>query len=228
MNLTGKNVVITGANGGLGRTVAETARSLGASLVLLDVAFAAEQLQQSEPGVKRMVVDLGDASATRECFSKIDRVDAVFNLAGGFAMGPTVYESTDEEWDFLFKMNVSTMHNVIRAAVPKMITQGRGAIVNVGALGALKGAGNMGTYCATKSVVMRLTESLSAEVKHQGINVNAVLPNVIDTPRNRADMPDADPSQWVAPQDLANVICFLASDAARAVHGALVPVAGLA
>jgi len=227
MNLTGKTVVITGANGGLGKTVAQTARSLGASLVLLDVAFAPEQLQQAEAGVQRFAVDLGDAAATRACFAKIDRIDAIFNLAGGFAMGPAVHEITDEEWDFLFKMNVATMHNVIRAAVPKLIAQGRGAIVNVGALGALKGAANMGTYCASKSVVMRLTESLSAELKHQGINVNAVLPNVIDTPRNRADMPDADPRQWVAPEDLANVICFLASDAARAVHGALVPVAGL-
>jgi NAD(P)-dependent dehydrogenase (short-subunit alcohol dehydrogenase family) len=227
MNLTGKTVVITGANGGLGKTVAATARSLGASVVLLDVAFAPEQLQKVESGTTKYAVDLSSAAATRDCFDKIGRFDAIFNLAGGFAMGPAVHEITDEEWDFLFTMNVTTMHNVIRAAVPKLIAQGRGSIVNVGALGALKGAGHMGAYCASKSVVMRLTESLSEEVKHKGINVNAVLPNVIDTPRNRADMPDADPKKWVAPEDLANVICFLASDAARAVHGALIPVAGL-
>lgn len=226
-SLSGKKVVITGANGGLGKTVAETARALGAELVLLDVAFSPEQLQAKEPGVIRQAVDLGNAAATRACFDGIGRFDAVFNLAGGFTMGPTVYETTDEQWDFLFDINVGTLNNVIRAAAPKLVAQGRGAIVNVGALGALKGGGHMGAYSAAKSVVMRLTESLSEEVKHNGVNVNAVLPSLIDTPRNRADMPDADFSKWVAPQDLANVICFLASDSARAVHGALIPVAGL-
>ena len=225
-NLAGKTVVITGANGGLGKTVAETARGYGAKLVLLDVTFPADQLASSGD-IRKFNVDLGSAQATRECFEQIGAFDAVFNLAGGFTMGPTVYETTDEEWDFLFKMNVGTMHNVVRAAVPKLLAQGSGAIVNVGAIGALKGAGHMGAYCAAKSVVMRLTESLSEEVKHQGVNVNAVLPSLIDTPRNRADMPDADFSKWLAPADLANVICFLASDAARAVHGALIPVAAL-
>lgn len=227
MNLTAKTVVITGANGGLGKVVADTARALGAKLVLLDVAFAPEQLQDNAPDIRKFAVDLTCADATRECFDKIGAFDVVLNLAGGFTMGPAVHETTDAEWDFLFKMNVGTLHNVVRAAVPRLIAQGRGAIVNVGALGALKGGGQMGAYSASKSVVMRLTESMSEELKGRGINVNAVLPSLIDTPRNRADMPDADFSKWVAPEDLANVICFLASDAARAVHGALVPVAGL-
>jgi NAD(P)-dependent dehydrogenase (short-subunit alcohol dehydrogenase family) len=108
-----------------------------------------------------------------------------------------------------------------------MIESGSGSIVNVGAMGALKASGNMGAYSAAKSTVMRLTESLSEEVKHQGVNVNAVLPSLIDTPRNRSDMPDADFSGWVNPRDLAEVICFLLSEESKAVHGALVPVAGL-
>lgn len=227
MNLNGKTVVITGANGGLGKTVAEVARAEGATLVLLDVAFPAAELQQQSAASTKFAVDLTDAQATRECFEKVGKFDAVFNLAGGFDMGPAVHEITDAQWDFLFKMNVTTLHNVIRAAVPKLIAQGRGAIVNVGALGALKGQGNMGAYCASKSVVMRLTESLSEELKNKGINVNAVLPSIIDTPRNRADMPSADFNKWVAPTDLASVICFLASDAAKALHGVLLPVAGL-
>lgn len=227
MILNGKTIVITGANGGLGKVAAEAAGAQGANLVLLDVAFPAAELAQSVPGVAKYAVDLTDAAATAACFDKIGRFDAIFNLAGGFDMGPAVHEITDQQWDFLFKMNVTTLHNVVRAAVPKLIAQGSGAIVNVGALGALKGQANMGAYCASKSVVMKLTESLSAELKEKGINVNAVLPSIIDTPRNRADMPDADFSKWVAPADLASVLCFLASDAARAIHGVLLPVAGL-
>ncbi len=227
MSLAGKTVVIIGANGGLGKIVAETAKAQGASLVLLDVAFPPAELQQTAAGVAKFAVDLTDAQATQACFDKIGAFDVVMNLAGGFDMGPAVHEITDAQWDFLFKMNVTTLHNVVRAAVPKLVTKGRGAIVNVGALGALKGQANMGAYCASKSVVMKLTESQSEELKGKGINVNAVLPSIIDTPRNRADMPSADFSKWVAPADLASVLCFLASDAARAVHGVLLPVAGL-
>jgi NAD(P)-dependent dehydrogenase (short-subunit alcohol dehydrogenase family) len=127
----------------------------------------------------------------------------------------------------MFAINVRTLQNALRAAVPGMIACGRGSIVNVGALGALKGQGGMSAYTAAKSVVMRLTESLSAELKEQGINVNAVLPSLIDTPRNRADMPGADYARWVGVDDLAAVMCFLGSDAARAVHGVLLPVSGL-
>jgi NAD(P)-dependent dehydrogenase (short-subunit alcohol dehydrogenase family) len=139
----------------------------------------------------------------------------------------TVYATSDQQWEALFKLNVTTMRNVLKAIVPTMIERAKGSIVNIGAMGALTGAAEMGSYCASKSVVMRLTESLSAELKHHGINVNAVLPSIIDTAANRAAMPDADPSNWVAPEDLAHVICFLGSDRSRAIHGALVPVAGL-
>lgn len=142
-------------------------------------------------------------------------------------MGPTVYETDDALWDAMFTINVTTLRRVLGVAIPRLITKGRGSVINVGALGALKGAGNMGAYLASKSVVMRLTESLSEEVKAAGVNVNAVLPTVIDTPRNRQDMPDADPANWVDPLDLGQVICFLGSEGARAIHGALVPVNGL-
>ena len=142
-------------------------------------------------------------------------------------MGPTVYATEDAMWDAMFNINVTTLRNMLRHTVPVMLDQGRGSIVNVGALGALKGAGNMGAYTAAKSTVMRLTEALSEEVKHNGVNVNAVLPSLIDTPRNRADMPDAEFDTWVKPADLAEVVCFLGSERARVIHGALVPVAGV-
>lgn len=224
MDLSGKKVVITGGNGALGSTVARRVQELGGTAVLLDVAFSGAM---ADEGFECRTVDLTNREATAECFGDIGRFDAVFNIAGGFSMGPTTWELSDEEFDRLFGINVRTLLNVVRAAVPALLERGRGSIVNVGAAGALKGAANLSAYCASKSTVMRLTESLSAEVKAKGINVNAVLPSVIDTPANREAMAAADFSEWVAPGDLANVICFLGSDAARAVHGALVPVTGL-
>jgi len=222
MSLAGKKIVITGANGALGRVVAEVAQRAGGSVVLLDIAWP-----EGTKDASKIAVDLTDTAATAKTFAQIGEFDALFNLAGGFDMGPAVHEITDEQWNFLYRMNVVTLQNAVRAAVPTLLKRGRGAIVNVGALGALKGQANMGAYGATKSIVMRFTESMSAELKSQGINVNAVLPSIIDTPRNRSDMPGADYSKWVTPEELANVICFLASDAARAVHGVLLPVAGL-
>lgn len=225
MNLSGKKLIITGANGALGRVVADVARANGAQLALLDIAWPAAA---PADGASRHTVDLCDAAATAKCIESIGAFDGVINLAGGFDMGPAVYEITDEQWHHLYRMNVVTLQHTVRAAVPVLLARGRGAIVNVGAIGALKGAAHMGAYCGTKSVVMRFTESLSEELKHRGINVNAVLPSVIDTPRNRADMPAADFSKWVKPEQLANAICFLASDAASGIHGVLLPVAGLA
>lgn len=223
MNLEQKRVLVTGGNGVLGRAVAARARELGARTVLVDLAFAADLPATAGD---RHTVDLVDADATRACFEDIGPVDVLCNIAGGFSMGPRTWEIESAEWEQMFAINVRTLQNAVRATVPGMLARGRGAIVNVGALGALQGQARMSAYCAAKSVVMRLTESLSAELKDHGVNVNAVLPSMIDTPRNRADMPDADFSRWVRPGDLANVICFLASDAACAVHGALVPVSG--
>ena len=124
-------------------------------------------------------------------------------------------------------MNARTLVNVARAVVPHMVKHGGGRIVAVGAHAALRGVAGMGAYCASKSALVRLVEAMSAELKEKHVNVNCVLPTIIDTPDNRAAMPDADPARWVAPQALAEAIAFLASDAARAVHGAALPVSGL-
>jgi NAD(P)-dependent dehydrogenase (short-subunit alcohol dehydrogenase family) len=122
---------------------------------------------------------------------------------------------------------VRTLRNTSRAIVPQMLRQGGGKIVNVGAYSAQRGLAHMGAYTAAKSEVLRLTEAMAAELRAKNINVNCVLPSILDTPQNRADMPEADPARWVSPHDLAQVIAFLASDAARAIHGAGVPVTGL-
>jgi NAD(P)-dependent dehydrogenase (short-subunit alcohol dehydrogenase family) len=223
-DFSGKVVVVTGAAGVLGNAVAAEFAGRGATLVLVDV------IAITGPHAS-FVCDLTNVSACTSLIADITRrfrrIDALANVAGGFTMGEAVHETTDATWKFMFDLNVHTMLNMVRATVPVMLAQHRGTIVNIGARAGLKGAGRMGAYCAAKSVVIRLTESLADELKGQGINVNCVLPSIIDTARNRSDMPDADFSRWVAPADLARSIAFLASDAARAIHGAALPVEAL-
>ncbi|BFM14573.1 SDR family NAD(P)-dependent oxidoreductase [Maricurvus nonylphenolicus] len=224
--LDNKRVVITGANGVLGKAVTKKAIDNGAAVVLLDIDFDEGVVRQSAE-VHHYKVDLLNPDDVDNIAKDIGSIDAIFNIAGGFSMGPSVYEVSQQEWDFQFRINVETLRNTVQAMVPMLLERDSSSIVNVGALGALTGAAGMGAYCASKSAVMRLTESLSEELKAQGVNVNAVLPSIIDTPANRSAMPDANYQDWVDPEDLANVMCFLASDASRAIHGALVPVAGL-
>ena len=220
----GRIVAITGAAGVLGRAVADEFAHRGAKLALIDI-IAIQGPHFS------IVGDLTNAAAARDIVAKIvaklGRIDALANVAGGFTMGETVHETTDKTWSFMFDINVMTMLNMVRATVPAMLTQKRGKIVNIGARAGLRGAGRMGAYCASKAVVIRLTESLADELKGSGINVNCVLPSIIDTARNRQDMPDADYSKWVNPADLARAIAFLASDAANPIHGAALPVEAL-
>ncbi len=222
----GKSVVVTGAAGSLGQAVVDRVLALGGRVLALDLQF--EQGAALPANLNRFAVDLTDPAATQNAIDSLDQVDALFNIAGGFAMGPAVHEFSDQDWDHLFAINVRTMLNCVRATVPKMLAAARGgAIVNVGARAALAGEARMGVYCAVKGIILRLTESLSKELKDKGIRVNAVLPSIIDTPQNRRDMPDADFSTWVAPGELAEIMCFLASDRAKSMHGALVPVVGL-
>ncbi len=225
-DLRGKTALITGADGVLGRAVAERARSLGASLLLASRRFDAD-VATRYPDAWLLEIDLAEPGALQSALSQAGTVDLLFNVAGGFRMGESSYDTAGRDWDAMFRINVQTLRHTLSAVVPGMVAQRRGSVVNVGALAAARGQAGMSAYIASKSAVLRLTESLSAEVREHGVNVNAVLPSIIDTPANRAAMPDADPSRWVAPADLANVICFLGSDAARAIHGALVPVAGL-
>ena len=228
MPFTDRTVVITGASGNLGRAVAKAFADLGASLVLMDVRRA--DLQDG-PHQVFLEVDLMKANSVDAAFGKalerFGRIDVLCNIAGGFRMGSPVHETKDADWDFLFGLNARSVLNTSRAAVPAMLKGGGGKIVNIGAFAAQRGAANMGPYIASKSAVIRLTETMAAELREKNINVNCVLPTIIDTPENRSAMPNADPRKWVAPQDLAAVIVFLASDAARAIHGAALPVTGL-
>jgi len=228
-----ETVIITGATGNLGRAVADAFDVRGANLVLVGRSRDSLARHFGDEGPRRLFVaaDLvaqQDANAVAgAAAARFGRIDVLCNLAGGFRMGEPVHETSDETWQFLFDLNARSVLDMARAVVPKMLASGGGRIVNVAAYAALKASANVGAYAASKSVVIRLTEAMSAELRAHGINVNCVLPTTLDTPQNRQAMPDVDPARWVAPADLASIIAFLASPAARALHGAAIPVSGL-
>lgn len=233
MSFAGRTVLVTGATGNLGRAVAQAFLAREANVVLLARRKDALREAFGEPSSRRhhVAADLADAAqveaAVGDALARFGAIDALCNVAGGFRMGEPVHTTPDTAWDAMQDVNVRSVLHTARAVVPRMLEAGRGRIVNVAAFGALRGGARMGAYAASKSAVIRLTESMAAELRERNINVNCVLPTIIDTPENRAAMPEADPAKWVAPDDLAAVIVFLASDAARAIHGAALPVAGL-
>ena len=221
--LENRRIVITGAAGTLGKATASAAAGYGADVIGLDILPEHSSQDLSE----YHCVDLTDREATTDCIAALGHIDGLVNIAGGFAMGVTASEPDDTQWEWMFRINVDTMRNATMAAVPVLKAREHATIVNIGALGALNGQAAMSAYCCAKSSVMKLTESLSEEMKCDGINVNAVLPSIIDTPPNREAMPDADFDQWVKPAQLAEVICFLTSQRASALHGVLLPVKAL-
>ncbi|HYD55308.1 MAG TPA: SDR family NAD(P)-dependent oxidoreductase [Burkholderiales bacterium] len=214
MRFTDRVVVVTGAAGNLGRAVCDAFGREGATVVGLDVETNILDSRKLEARIQEIIENQ-------------KRIDIVCNIAGGFRMGKPVHETSDADWDFLFDLNVKSVRNMARAVVPHMLKAGGGKIVNVGAFAAQRGAAQMGAYVASKSAVIRLTEAMAAELREKNINVNCVMPTILDTPQNRADMPKADPAKWVALGDAAQAILFLASDDARAIHGAALPVTGL-
>jgi NAD(P)-dependent dehydrogenase (short-subunit alcohol dehydrogenase family) len=224
--MRGKVVVVTGASGALGKVVAEMALVRGAKVARLD--HAASALPAAADRIELGGVDLSDATQAGNAIDAVaahfGRLDALVNIAGGFAF-ETVAEGDAKTWQRMYALNVLTALNTSRAAIPHLAASPSGRIVNVGAMGALQAGSGMGAYAASKAGVHRLTEALAAECKGR-ITVNAVLPSTIDTPANRASMPQADFAKWVTPQELGEVILFLTSEAASAVTGALLPVNG--
>lgn len=233
MHTPRRTVMVTGAAGNLGRAVADVFADSGANLVLLDMRREDLESRYGQESDGRLfapanLLELVQVqTAVHAAMARFGRIDVLCNLAGGFRMGDAVHATPASTWDFVQDINIRTLLNMARAVVPHMLERGAGKIVNVGAYAAQHGVAYMGAYCSAKSGVIRLTETMAAELRERHINVNCVLPTILDTPDNRAAMPDADPARWVAPRDLANVVAFLASDAASAVHGAALPVTGL-
>jgi NAD(P)-dependent dehydrogenase (short-subunit alcohol dehydrogenase family) len=230
MDFRDRTVVVTGAAGHLGRAVASAFAAAEAKLVLVErhLSHLADAFGQDTPRRLLVAADLLDRDdvdrAIATAVGRFGRIDALCNIVGGFRMGEAVHELSDETLDFVFDINVRSLVHAAHAVVPHMLDGRGGRIVNVAAFAANRGAARMGAYSAAKSAVIRITEAMEAELHGRGVHVNCVLPTIIDTPDNRKSMPDADASAWVAPQDLANVILFLASQDARAIHGAALPV----
>ena len=224
--MEGKIIVVTGASGALGKVVVATALAKGARVAAID--HAASTMKATPDRIELGGVDLTDASEAKKAIdavaSHFGKLDALVNIAGGFAF-ETAAEGDPKTWQRMYALNVLTALNASRSAIPHLSASGAGRIINVGAMGALQAGAGMGAYAASKAGVHRLTEALAAEWKGK-ITVNAVLPSTIDTTANRASMPNADFAKWVRPKELADVILFLASDAASAVTGALLPVNG--
>jgi NAD(P)-dependent dehydrogenase (short-subunit alcohol dehydrogenase family) len=220
-------ILVTGAAGVLGQAVIATLVARGEAVAAVDLA---PMIPAAGQRVSVGGIDLADATAGAALIAQLTgtsgagSLTGLVNVAGGFVW-ETVSEGGWASWERMYRINVQTAFEATRLALPALRTS-RGAIVNVSAAATARAGAGMGAYTAAKSAVSRLTEALAAEELTNGVRVNAVMPSVIDTPANRRDMPDADPSRWVSPSEIAEVVAFLLSPAASGVTGALVPVVG--
>ncbi len=235
IDFNGQVAVITGAAGNLGAACVRAFHRAGAKLALIDL------LSDRFPSLYPELADGKDcyfapptdgadpasaAAAVDGIKRRFGRIDALINTVGGYRAGTPLHKTPLGDWDLMLGLNARSVFVMCQAVIPQMLSQNRGRIVNVASRAALSGDAGHAAYSASKAAVVRLTESMDAELKDNGVNVNCVMPAIIDTPQNRAAMPDADFSKWVSPEAVADVILFLASEGARAIHGASIPVYG--
>ena len=237
MTRQNRNVLITGGTGILGSAVTKAYLAQG-DTVAVTYLFEneVERFKAYNPELSKDVTFLY-ANVTEEAevqntikefLFQFDRLDVLINIVGGFVGGIPTAELEVDRWDFMMDLNLKSVFLCCKAVIPDMTAQGYGKILNVSARAGLKGEAGLSAYCVSKGGVRTLTESLAAEVMDSGVNVNAIMPSIMDTPMNREAMPDEDHDRWVAPADVAKVICFLTSDDAAVINGAAIPVYGRA
>jgi NAD(P)-dependent dehydrogenase (short-subunit alcohol dehydrogenase family) len=229
-------VIVSGAAGALGTALVAHFIAGGAKVAAVDVPQASSRLQslaeQFGPSFLPLPLDVLDQNAWTHALTTIEEKfgapDGAALLAGGFTWTGAMHAAKDDAWEAMMNMNANTVHASMRALLPGMVARGKGSIVAVGSRAAVNPASGSGmaAYTASKAAVTALVQAVAAEVLEHGVRVNAVLPSIIDTPRNRVDMPNAEFSKWVTPESLAGIISFLLSDAGRDISGALVPVFG--
>ncbi len=234
-DFTDQVVIVTGGAGNLGQAVTRAFYAAGSrvAVVVRKRQDAIDAFGDDLPEGDRCVYVAGDladessvAEIVREVMDRFGRIDALVNTAGGIRAGNPLHETPVDIWDFMMSLNARTVFLMSRAVIPHMLARRRGRIISISARAALKGTAKHGPYNAAKMAVIRLTETMAAELRPHGITANCILPGTIDTPANRAETPDADFTRWVSPESLAGVILFLASDAAADVNGAAIPVYG--
>lgn len=230
--MKGKQVLLTGGTGGLGLGVTPTVLAQGAATVTIPYVKAqeVERLKgvlspEAIARVRFVEANLADEVSVERLVQGMDRVDALIHLVGGFSMGKT-HEYSYDQWKKDFDLNLNTAFLMCKHSLKRMLEQGYGRIVTVGSRGAVQPGGQLAAYCASKAGVVALTQSIADETKGTNITANVVLPSIIDTPANRAAMGTENADRWVKPESLAQVICFLASESAKDVRGAAVPVYG--
>jgi NAD(P)-dependent dehydrogenase (short-subunit alcohol dehydrogenase family) len=235
IDLNSKVVIVTGAVGALGSAVSQVFRQAGAKVAYVDRAdermerVAAKVADDPEHNLV-VCADLMTLKGAEQMASEVSdyfgAIDVLVNTVGGYRAGKALHETPVETWDLMMDLNARTVYNTCKSVIPYMLRSQTGAILSVAARPALAGKEKMAAYSVSKAAVLRLTESMAAELRAAGIRVNCVIPGTIDSPANRKDMPEADASRWVKPESLAGVILFLCSDMARDITGAAVPVYG--
>ena len=236
-SLKGKTVLVTGATGGLGQ--AGVKRFIGSGAVVAAV-------YRDDAGFRRLLDFVGEAEGSLSGFkadvtsepevrtmvdgvlARYGRVDALLNLVGAFRGGPDIAGTAEDDWDFLMRTNLKSAFLCSRAVLPAMMKAGSGRIINVAARPAVekKGRAKAGAYAVSKAGVVLLTETIAEEFRRSGITAHCIAPGTIDTPENRAAIPDADFSKWTDAADIAEVLLFLVSDASAVTSGAVIPVYG--
>lgn len=230
--MKGQQVLLTGGTGGLGLGVTPLVLAQGASIVTIPYMQAQEVERLKgvlSPGdrarVRFVETNLADEESVIRLVDGMDRVDVLIHLVGGFSMGKT-HEYSYAQWQKDFELNLSTTFLVCKHSLRRMLDQNYGRIVTVGSRGALYPGGQLAAYCASKAGVVALTQAIADETKGTNITANVVLPSIIDTPANRAAMGEDKADRWVKPESLGQAICFLASEAAKDIRGAALPVYG--
>ena len=234
-NFSDQVAVVTGGAGNLGQAVVRAFYAAGARVAVVvrkpqdAVEVFGEDLPESDT-CAYFAADLADegsvTAVARDIARRFGRIDILVNTAGGIRAGTPIHETPVDVWDFMMGLNARTVFLTSRAVIPHMLERRSGRIISVAARAALKGSAKHGPYNASKMAVIRLTETMAAELRHHGITANCILPGTIDTPANRAETPDADFTKWVRPESMAQVILFLASDSAADINGAAIPVYG--
>lgn len=229
LDLSSRVVAVTGGFGSLGSSVGRAALSAGAQVALIDRADASRLPVYASDAFALGGVDLGASESASVAMARVverfGRLDALVNVAGGFSW-EKVEGGSAGTWDAMYQINLRTAVNATQSALPHLLARGDARIVNIGAGAAARASAGMGAYAASKAGVARFTEALADELKDRAVCVNAVLPSIIDTLANRADMPSVDFSRWVKPEQIADLVVFLLSHHARAITGALIPISG--